>query len=67
MSGSFAEAAHRLAGRAGAALGWGPARFWAATPAELCAVADALAGDGDAGAPPDAETLARLRREHPDG
>ena len=32
---TFAEAAARLAGMAGAVLGWSPDRFWRATPAEL--------------------------------
>ncbi len=35
MSGSFAESAARLAGLAARALGWTPATFWNATPAEL--------------------------------
>ena len=33
---SFAICAARLAGVAGAVLGWRPEEFWAATPAELC-------------------------------
>ena len=61
---SFAEGAGRLAGLAGALLGWPPDQFWRATPAELAAVIDALApsppiaGGGD---------LARLREMFPDG
>ena len=35
MSDSFAAAALRLYGLAAGLLGWRPAEFWAATPAEL--------------------------------
>lgn len=63
---NFTESARRLAGLAGALLGWRPDAFWAATPAELAGVIAALAGDGDA-APPDAATINRLREAFPDG
>ena len=61
----FAARAARLAGMAGALLGWRPAEFWAATPGELAAVLLALGGD----APPamDAGELARLMEVFPDG
>lgn len=62
----FAEAARRLAGLAGAGFGWRPAEFWAATPAELAALAGVLAG-ADGQAPPDAPTIARLMEAFPDG
>nr|WP_261294654.1 phage tail assembly chaperone [Sphingomonas hylomeconis] len=62
----FCDSASRLAGFAGAFLGWTPAAFWRATPAELLAVVTALRGDsGDV--PPDAATIARLREAFPDG
>ena len=64
---TFAASAVRLAGFAGAVLGWSPGAFWRATPAELGAVARALAGGGDEVAPPDAGTLAALREAFPDG
>jgi hypothetical protein len=67
VSASFAESAARLAGFAGAALGWRPDAFWAATPAELAAVVRALAGDDATVDPPDAAALARLREMFPDG
>ena len=35
---AFGPGARRLAGLAGRALGWRPAEFWAATPAELAAI-----------------------------
>ena len=38
MSETFAAAALRLCGLSARALGWRPAEFWAATPAELAAV-----------------------------
>jgi uncharacterized phage protein (TIGR02216 family) len=44
----FSEAAGRLAGMAGALLGWRPDEFWKATPAELHAVLQALAGEEQA-------------------
>ncbi len=54
-----------LAGLTSALLGWRPAEFWAATPAELAA---ALAPFVPAAAPrPDADAIARLMKEHPDG
>lgn len=38
MSQRFGPVALRLCGLAAQVLGWSPARFWAATPAELVAV-----------------------------
>lgn len=63
---SFAEGAGRLAGLAGVAFGWSPDAFWRATPAELAALVRTVAGDGPA-APPDAATIAALKRAFPDG
>lgn len=57
MSGTFGAAATRLAGLAARALGWRPAEFWNATPAELVA---ALAEPAMAFAPVDRATLDRL-------
>ena len=62
----FSEAAGRLAGMAGALLGWRPEEFWKATPAELAVVLAALAGDGGA-APVTRNELARLKEMFPDG
>lgn len=62
----FSEAAARLAGVAGALLGWRPDEFWRATPAELAAVLAALTGGGSA-APLSREELARLEERFPDG
>ncbi|HYD13206.1 MAG TPA: phage tail assembly chaperone [Allosphingosinicella sp.] len=61
----FSEAAARLAGLAGAVLGWRPEEFWQATPAELAAVLAALAGGGPA--PMTRDELARLEERFPDG
>ena len=65
MADRFAASAARLAGVAGALLGWRPAEFWAATPAELAVVieaaappAPACAGQGD---------VTRLKEMFPDG
>ncbi len=61
----FSEAAARLAGLAGALLGWRAHEFWSATPAELATVLRALAGDeGPAASSAD---LARLMEMFPDG
>lgn len=65
---TFAEEAGRLAGMAGAVLGWSPDRFWRATPAELRGVVTAMTGGaGDGSEPPSSATLARLREMYPDG
>lgn len=60
--GSFGAEAARMSGLAARALGWAPATFWAATPAELAA---ALA---PADPTPPALTRAELARlmEHDD-
>jgi len=61
----FSDAAARLAGLAGATLGWRPEEFWRATPAELACVLRAFAGEeGDAAGVAD---LARLKEMFPDG
>jgi uncharacterized phage protein (TIGR02216 family) len=61
----FSEAAARLAGLAGALLGWRPDEFWRATPAELAAVLAALTGSE--AAPLSRAELARLEERFPDG
>ena len=61
----FAGSATRLAGLAGAAFGWPPDLFWAATPAELATLVAAVAGEGPT--PADAATLKRLKEAFPDG
>lgn len=64
----FSESAGRLAGLAGALLGWRPNEFWSATPAELAAVFEALCGGGgDRAAAVSGDDLERLRRMFPDG
>ena len=61
----FSEAAARLAGLAGALLGWRPDEFWRATPAELASVLSALTGGGPA--PMTGAELAGLKERFPDG
>jgi hypothetical protein len=61
----FADGAARLAGVAGALLGWRPDEFWAATPAELGAVLAALLPQEEAGLGP--AELAHLMEMYPDG
>lgn len=45
---TFADGAQRLAGLVPRALGWRPAEFWAATPAELAAILDDGGATGSA-------------------
>lgn len=61
---TFADAARRAAHVAAAVLGWRPAEFWAATPAELVT---ALGLDAARQAPADAAKLAALMEAFPDG
>jgi len=61
---TFTEAAGRLAGLAGALLGWRPDEFWRSTPAELAAVQRALAGEQAPAA--SRADLARLMERYPD-
>lgn len=63
----FADGAARLAGLAGALLGWRPDEFWQATPAELAAVLRAMAGRAADGPVAGAGDLARLKEMFPDG
>jgi len=60
----FTAAAGRLAGLAGALLGWGPDEFWKATPAELATVLAAMAPEEASASSSD---LARLMEMFPDG
>lgn len=61
----FSDAAGRLAGLAGALLGWRPEEFWRATPMELAAILGALAGQNGPAATSD--DLGRLMEMFPDG
>lgn len=63
---TWAEVAARLAGFAGAVLGWRPDEFWQATPAELAVVVRALGGD-EAISPPARDEIAALMEAFPDG
>lgn len=59
MTGVFGDSAARCCGIAARFLGWRPAEFWAATPAEL-AMALAAPDDPSAPLPPSPETIARM-------
>ena len=61
----FEQGAARLAGLAGALLGWRPDEFWDATPAELAAILNAMIADEPP--PASAADLARLKELFPDG
>jgi uncharacterized phage protein (TIGR02216 family) len=62
----FSEGAARLAGLAGALLGWRPDEFWQATPAELAAVLGALSGPGPGQPSMSRDDLERLMESYPD-
>lgn len=59
----FGERAAELAGHAATLLGWRPAEFWSATPAEL---ATALGLESDGGEAMDRARLERLASLYPD-
>lgn len=65
VHGRFGAVAARLAGLAGALLGWRPDEFWGATPAELATVLGAFAPEAEA--PASEDDLARLKEMFPDG
>lgn len=61
---TFAEHAARLCGHCAWVLGWRPADFWAATPAELASILSvAISPD----TPPAAAELQKLMELFPDG
>ena len=64
MEARFADGAARLAGLAGALLGWRPDEFWKATPAELRLVLDAMLPPAEPGA--SGADLERLKQLFPD-
>jgi uncharacterized phage protein (TIGR02216 family) len=66
MSGRFAESAARLAGLAGAMLGWRPDEFWRSTPEELAVLFRAMARDAD-NVPLDRAGLSQMQEMFPDG
>lgn len=59
MTTGFGEAAARWCGLSARLLGWRPAEFWSATPAEL-AMALATPDDPADLVPPSRETIARM-------
>ncbi len=65
MGGDFTQTAIRLAGLAGALLGWRPDEFWNATPAELAAILTALVAE--AANPADRDMISQLKEQFPDG
>jgi len=60
----FQESASRLAGLAGALLGWRPEEFWRATPEELAGVLAALRPSPEGASGADLRTLQEM---FPDG
>jgi hypothetical protein len=62
---TFADNAARLSGQIAALLGWRPAEFWAATPAEIEHVLAAMIPQTET--PPDAGDRQKLMEQFPDG
>jgi uncharacterized phage protein (TIGR02216 family) len=62
---SFAQEVAELCGQCALLLGWRPAEFWAATPAELACVLRAYAPPEHT--PPDRADLKKLMELFPDG
>jgi uncharacterized phage protein (TIGR02216 family) len=62
---TFGDAAIQLCGHSAFLLGWRPAEFWRATPAELACVLSAFAGRTEA--PPDSGDIQKLMMQFPDG
>ena len=62
--GRFGNAATQLCGQCALLLGWRPAEFWAATPAELACVLSAYAPHEEA--PPNTADLQKLMALFPD-
>ncbi len=60
----FSQEAIALCGQCALLLGWRPAEFWDATPAELACVLSAYAPHEEA--PPDAADLRKLMEQFPD-
>lgn len=60
----FSQSAGRLAGLAGALLGWRPDEYWSATPTELMAILAAMTPDTPSAS---ADDLGRLKEMFPDG
>ncbi|NCP13761.1 MAG: phage tail assembly chaperone [Sphingomonadales bacterium] len=65
MTKTFGQAAVCWCALAARLLGWRPAEFWGATPAEL-AMALAAPDDGRALSPPDREMIARMMERDAD-
>lgn len=61
---NFADIASQLCGQCAMLLGWRPAEFWTATPAELACILHVMAPQTDI--PPDAKEIGRLMQMFPD-
>jgi len=62
----FTPVATRLAGLAGALLGWRPGEFWQSTPAELATIIDALTQRAPTTEPPSTADIKALMEMYPD-
>jgi len=62
---NFADIATQLCGQCAMLLGWRPAEFWDATPAELSCVLNAVAAQSET--PPGRDDIQKLMEAFPDG
>jgi Phage tail assembly chaperone protein, TAC len=60
----FSAASTQLCGQCALLLGWRPAEFWNATPAELACILNAMTQHAEA--PPDTNDLQKLMELFPD-
>jgi hypothetical protein len=65
MKPTFANVAAQLCGQMALLLGWRPHEFWAATPAELACILDAMKPQTPA--PLDGGLTRKLQEQFPDG
>ena len=61
----FSTHVRHLAGLCSAVLGWRPDEFWAATPAELATIFEALTPQAEASG--DSALITTLQEQFPDG
>lgn len=62
---TFSDSAMQLCGHTALLLGWRPAEFWEATPAELGCVLSRFGGQSEP--PPDSGDIQKLMMQFPDG
>jgi hypothetical protein len=62
---TFTDSALKLCGQSAVLLGWRPAEFWSATPAELACILAAMAPQIET--PLDGDEILKMMEQFPDG